>query len=107
MGVVYIAGQFLGATFGFALLKVLMPQDWVVPGFCATKPHSKSTPLQAVAIETIITCVLILVCCGVWDKRNENKQDSTAARFGFIVAGISMVAVSISNTKHYWRRSYY
>lgn len=106
MGVVYVAGQFLGATFGFALLKVLMPQDWVVPGFCATKPHSKSTPLQAVAIETIITCVLILVCCGVWDKRNENKQDSTAARFGFIVAGISMVAVSISNTKHYWRRYY-
>lgn len=74
-----------------------MPQEWVVSGFCATKPNLKTTPLQAVAIETIITCVLILVCCGVWDKRNEHKQDSTGARFGLIVAGIAMVAVSISN----------
>lgn len=74
-----------------------MPQEWVVPGFCATKPHPKSTAMQSLAIETIITCVLILVCCGVWDKRNEHKQDSTPARFGFIIAAIAMVAVRIRN----------
>ncbi|XP_050309701.1 aquaporin-like isoform X2 [Anthonomus grandis grandis] len=106
MGVIYVAGQFLGATFGFALLKILMPRAWLVDGFCATKPHEKSTPMQALAIETIITCVLILVCCGVWDKRNEQKQDSTPARFGFIVAAISMVAGPITGASMNTARSF-
>ncbi|CAH1129521.1 unnamed protein product [Ceutorhynchus assimilis] len=106
MGAVYIAAQFIGAIFGFALLRVLMPQEWVVPGFCATKPHEQSTPMQALAIESIITCVLILVCCGVWDKRNEAKQDSTPARFGLIVAAISMVAGPITGASMNTARSF-
>ncbi|XP_019764160.1 aquaporin AQPAe.a isoform X2 [Dendroctonus ponderosae] len=106
MGAVYIMAQFLGATFGFALLKVLMPQEWVVPGFCATKPHAKSTAMQSLAIETIITCVLILVCCGVWDKRNAHKQDSTPARFGFIIAAIAMVAGPITGASMNTARSF-
>ncbi|KAL1491229.1 hypothetical protein ABEB36_011858 [Hypothenemus hampei] len=106
MGVVYIVAQFIGAAFGFALLRVLMPQDWVVRGFCATQPHPKSTPQQALAIEIIITCVLILVCCGVWDKRNAQKQDSVPARFGFIIAGISMVAGPISGASMNTARSF-
>lgn len=67
----------------------------MVPGFCATKPHAKTTVMQAIVIETIITGVLILVCCAVWDKRNAHKQDSICTRFGFIVAVISIVAVSM------------
>ncbi|XP_060516952.1 aquaporin AQPAe.a-like isoform X2 [Cylas formicarius] len=106
MGLVYIVAQFLGALLGFALLRVLMPQDYVVSGFCATKPHALITPMQGLAIETIITCVLILVCCGVWDKRNAEKQDSTPARFGFIVAAISMVAGPLTGASMNTARSF-
>ncbi|XP_066147571.1 aquaporin AQPAn.G-like isoform X2 [Euwallacea fornicatus] len=106
MALVYITAQFLGATVGFALLKILMPQEWVVPGFCATKPHPKVTPMQALAIESLITCVLILVCCAIWDRRNAEKQDSVPARFGFIIAAISMVAGPITGASMNTARSF-
>lgn len=51
--------------------------------------------LQAMIIEAILTTILILVCCAVWDRRNADKPDSTPLRFGFIIAAIGMVAVSI------------
>ncbi|XP_066259169.1 aquaporin AQPAn.G-like isoform X2 [Euwallacea similis] len=106
MALVYIMAQFLGATLGFALLKILMPQEWVVPGFCATKPHPKVTPMQALAIESLITCVLILVCCAIWDRRNAEKQDSVPSRFGFIIAAISMVAGPITGASMNTVRSF-
>lgn len=106
MGAVYIVAQFLGAIFGFALLRILLPAPWVVPGFCFTKPHADSTAMQCLAIELIITCTLILVCCGVWDKRNEAKQDSVPARFGFIICAISMVAGPITGASMNTARSF-
>ncbi|KAJ8942290.1 hypothetical protein NQ318_005608 [Aromia moschata] len=92
MGVVYVVAQFVGAISGFALLKILIPQDYTKPGFCMTLPHSLITTLQALAIETIITSVLIIVVCAVWDKRNADKPDSVPLRFGFVIVAISMVA---------------
>ncbi|XP_050510894.1 aquaporin AQPAe.a-like isoform X1 [Diabrotica virgifera virgifera] len=92
MSIVYIAAQFLGATLGFALLKVLLPTDFYKDGFCMTLPHPKITAMQALAIETIISTTLILIVCAVWDKRNEKNTDSTPLRFALIIAGISMAA---------------
>ncbi|CAH1113825.1 unnamed protein product [Psylliodes chrysocephalus] len=92
MSIVYISAQFFGAILGFALLKILMPADYWVEGFCMTLPHKLISPMQALVIEIIITTTLIIVVCAVWDKRNEANQDSTALRFGLIVAAISMVA---------------
>lgn len=62
-----------------------------------TLPHTLLTTLQALAIETIITTVLIIIVCAVWDKRNADKSDSVPLRFGFVIVAISMVAVSIYN----------
>ncbi|CAG9863152.1 unnamed protein product [Phyllotreta striolata] len=92
MSLVYISAQFFGGILGFALLKLLMPADYWLDGFCMTLPHKLITPMQALAIETIITATLIIVVCAVWDKRNEDKQDSVPVRFALIVAAISMVA---------------
>lgn len=92
MAGVYILAQFAGAILGFGLLKVLMPADYYKDGFCMTLPHILLTPIQALAIEIIITATLIIVVCAVWDKRNEDKPDSVPLRFAFVVAGISMVA---------------
>jgi aquaporin related protein len=43
----------------------------------------------------VITTLLILICCAVWDKRNAEKADSLPLRFGLAIAAISMAAVSI------------
>ncbi|XP_030767829.1 aquaporin AQPAn.G-like [Sitophilus oryzae] len=106
MGVVYVAGQFLGATLGYALLKILMPEGWVSGGFCLTKPAAAASPIQALIIETIITAVLILVCCGVWDPRNAQKQDSVPLRFGLIITAIAMVAGPITGASMNTARSF-
>ncbi|XP_056634906.1 aquaporin AQPAn.G-like isoform X2 [Diorhabda sublineata] len=92
MAGIYVMAQFSGAILGFGLLKVLMPSDYYKDGFCMTLPHTLLTPMQALAIETIITATLIIVVCAVWDKRNEDKSDSVPLRFAFVIAGISMVA---------------
>ncbi|XP_018572435.1 aquaporin-like isoform X2 [Anoplophora glabripennis] len=92
MAVVYIIAQFIGAILGFALLKILIPKDYSKPGFCMTLPNTLLTTLQALAIETIITTILIIIICAVWDKRNADKSDSVPLRFGFVLVAISMVA---------------
>ncbi|KAK5646036.1 hypothetical protein RI129_004500 [Pyrocoelia pectoralis] len=101
---IYIAAQFIGAFLGFGLLKVLIPQDLdeevnsngngttTKPGLCSTTLHPKLSSMQALAIEVIITTVLIMICCSVWDKRNAKNTDSTSIRFGLIISVISMVA---------------
>ncbi|XP_031345557.1 aquaporin-like isoform X2 [Photinus pyralis] len=105
---VYIAAQFIGAFLGFGLLKVLIPEDLAEefngdvngtavpavakPGLCSTTLHPRLTSMQALAIEAIITTVLIMICCSVWDKRNAKNTDSTPVRFGLIISVISMTA---------------
>ncbi|KAG5882002.1 hypothetical protein JTB14_035289 [Gonioctena quinquepunctata] len=92
IGLVYVTAQFIGGFIGFALLKVLMPPAYFKDGFCMTLPHSLITPIQALAIEIIITTTLIIVVCAVWDKRNAHNSDSLPLRFGFVIVAISMVA---------------
>lgn len=101
---IYIAAQFLGAFLGFGLLKVLIPEDLddegnsngngttAKPGLCSTTLHPKLSSMQALTIEVVITTVLIMICCSVWDKRNAKNTDSTPVRFGLIISVISMAA---------------
>jgi len=102
----YIIGQFAGALLGFASLKMLVPAEYVATevyndilntttsriGLCTTAPHPKVSTIQALVLETIITAVLILVCCGIWDKRNDTKQDSIPIRFGLVISAIAIAA---------------
>lgn len=97
---IYITAQFIGALMGFFVLKGCLPVEFTNPelfdetikinGICCTVPHEKISIIQALFIETIITGVLIVLCCAVWDKRNANKLDSVALRFGFAVSGLSI-----------------
>lgn len=103
---IYIVAQFIGALLGFAMLKVLLPLELTTKvffnpetneteykyGLCSTTVHPKLSTIQGLTIEVIITTVLIMVCCAVWDKRNAANTDSTAVRFGFVISVISMVA---------------
>lgn len=72
--VVYILGQMLGAYFGYALLRILMSDYGSLKDsktFCQTLPSVDVT--TAFVIEFLVTMILILVCCGVWDPRNSKN----------------------------------
>lgn len=94
------------ADYGLLTIAIVKLKNCV----CTVFPNQNHTLFlnffQAVVIEAILTTILILVCCAVWDRRNADKPDSTPLRFGFIVAVIGMVAVSIlfnnifKNRKH-------
>lgn len=105
MAAAYIVAQILGAYCGYGLLKLFLPANVInVPGkdsgLCMTAVHSDIDNWQAVGIEFCITSALIFVCCGVWDPRNKNHQDSVGLRFGLVVAGLSITAVSYNYYKN-------
>lgn len=50
---------------------------------------------QAVIVETIITSILVLLCCSLWDKRNSHNTDGIPVKFGLTVATLAMSAVSL------------
>lgn len=95
MAAVYFVGQMLGGFIGYGLLKVVLPFSALMVtdashGICVTAPHPEISLVQALCIEFIITAVLALVCCGVWDSRNAKYHDSVALRFGFTIACLAI-----------------
>lgn len=101
VGALYIAAQLLGGFIGYGLLKTVVPSNVITPpgaahGMCVTIPIDEISSIQAVAIEFILTMVLILVCCGVWDPRNAKHHDSVPVRFGLAVASLACTGVSFT-----------
>ncbi|XP_023037016.1 aquaporin AQPcic isoform X1 [Drosophila willistoni] len=97
MALAYFVAQMLGAFIGYGLLKAVMPENSIYSeetpeGVCVTFIHGNLTPLQGVFIEFLITCVLISICCGVWDPRNAKFEDSVGVRFGLAVSCLSLTA---------------
>ncbi|XP_037714492.1 aquaporin AQPcic isoform X1 [Drosophila subpulchrella] len=96
MAFAYFAAQMLGAFIGYGLLMVLLPKSALEGsegnGLCVTLPHSSVLPGQAFGIEFVITSILIIVCCGVWDPRNSKFHDSVGIRFGLAIACLACAA---------------
>ncbi|XP_033253988.1 aquaporin AQPcic-like isoform X1 [Drosophila miranda] len=94
MAFVYCVAQMLGAFIGYGLLKVLLPEDTLSAGvgLCVTLPHSSISHAQAFGIEFVITAILVIVCCGVWDPRNSKFHDSVAIRFGLAISCLACAA---------------
>ncbi|XP_046805595.1 aquaporin AQPcic-like isoform X1 [Lucilia cuprina] len=97
MAIVYMCGQMLGGFIGYGLLKVVLPESTIkmpeaAHNLCVTVPHPDITPMQGFAIEFIISAILILVCCGVWDPRNAKFHDSVPIRFGLAIACLAITA---------------
>lgn len=96
MAIVYFVAQLCGAFMGYGLLMIMTPVDVLqsniaLKAVCITEPHSGLTPLQAVAMEYLSTTVLILICGGVWDPRNDKHQDSNPLKFGFAITAIGAI----------------
>uniref|UniRef100_A0A182KCU1 Aquaporin n=1 Tax=Anopheles christyi TaxID=43041 RepID=A0A182KCU1_9DIPT len=98
MVLIYFVAQFTGALCGYGLLMGVAPQAYfdqaLVDGYgsCVTAPHSSLTSAEALAIEFIVTGILVWACCGVWDPRNAQHQDSVPVKFALLVAAISVAA---------------
>lgn len=63
-------------------------------GVCSPGLKEGVTAINGLLVEFTISFILVLVCCGVWDKRNSDKHDSAPIRFGFAIAVLAMAAVS-------------
>ncbi|XP_037813727.1 aquaporin AQPcic-like [Lucilia sericata] len=94
MLLVYFIGQFFGAIAGFGLLvAVSSPMH---DKFCMTLPNGNITQLQVFVVEFIVTSMLVVVCCAVWDSRNVKHQDSLPVRLGLTVGCLIFSAVNLS-----------
>ncbi|VEN62158.1 unnamed protein product [Callosobruchus maculatus] len=101
---IFFVGQFLGALLGFGLLKAVTPSQLLgnvytngpngtltkTLGVCSPAVNPLITPTQGFLVEFLITLILALVCCGVWDPKNSDKHDSVSIRFGFTIAVLAM-----------------
>ena len=57
---------------------------------CVTSVHPEMTPLQGLLAEFLVTSILVLVVCSVFDRRNSHNTDSVSIKFGLTVAAIAM-----------------
>ncbi|XP_069965375.1 aquaporin AQPAn.G isoform X2 [Bactrocera oleae] len=96
MAGIYFVGQMLGGFIGYGLLKALIPNNTVSlerpHNLCVTAVHDDINVWQGLAIEFVITGVLIFTCCSVWDPRNAKFQDSLPIRFGLVIVCLGITA---------------
>lgn len=72
----------------------MQPNSTKAP-FCVNHVNKDLHDMQGFGVELITTMFLVLTACGVWDYRNRDKFDSVPIKFGLIVAGLALSAVSI------------
>lgn len=63
-------------------------------GICSPGLSKDVTPFQGFLIEFTLCFLLALVCCGVWDVRNNTKHDSVPIRFGLTISALALAGVS-------------
>jgi aquaporin related protein len=62
MGLVYVIAQFIGATLGYGLLKILVPEKYAGDGFCVTTLNENISVIQVKINFTILLRFFILNC---------------------------------------------
>ncbi|KAL0280364.1 UNVERIFIED_CONTAM: hypothetical protein PYX00_001676 [Menopon gallinae] len=88
----YFVSQLIGGILGYGAILSLYPAQSnmnVTHGFCTTVPNPGISTFQAFLVEFFASSILILICCGVWDKRNANKHDSAPIKFGLAITAIA------------------
>lgn len=95
---IYIVSQVIGATLGYGVLLAITPDkilrenspNGTCCAMCVTSVHPDMTSLQGLLAEFLVTAILVLVLCSVFDRRNAHNTDSIAIKFGLTVAAIAM-----------------
>lgn len=100
--VLYILAQFGGALCGYGLLRAVTPWKYYQraleygEGHCVTVPHESISTGEALAIEILLTGILVWTNCGIWDPRNKRDTDSVPIKFAFLIAGLSIAGGPIT-----------
>ncbi|XP_043263283.1 aquaporin-like isoform X1 [Colletes gigas] len=96
-GLIYLLSQMIGAIVGFGILRLVTPSDHLtakgvaeLDSFCVTDLHADLSAIQGLLLEGISTGILMLVACGVWDKRSVKNTDSLSLRFGLTVSALAL-----------------
>ncbi|XP_035919975.1 aquaporin AQPAn.G-like [Anopheles stephensi] len=98
----YIVAQFAGALCGYGLLRAVTPWQYYLQalelgdGHCVTVPHASLSSGMALAVEILLTGILVWTNCGVWDPRNKKDSDSVPIKFAFLIAGLSIAGGPIT-----------
>ncbi|CAH1117496.1 unnamed protein product [Phaedon cochleariae] len=101
---IFFVGQILGSVLGYGLVQAATPSHYLGNvyrnvsgelvktglGVCSPSLSPLITPGQGLLVEFVLSAILALVCCGVWDSRNADKHDSVAIKFGLSVAVLAM-----------------
>ncbi|RZC37437.1 MIP domain containing protein [Asbolus verrucosus] len=110
---IYFVGQVLGALGGFGLLKLATPssvldvtRNATSVGVCSPHVNPQISPIQGLLVEFLISFMLGLVCCGVWDVRNNTKHDSVPIRFGLAIAVLALAGGSYTGANMNPARSF-
>lgn len=93
----YLACQMVGGFFGYSMLLLMLPKEILdnnKPAVCLIEPMSSLSSIQIVAIEGVLTAILLLGWCALWDVRNGRFLDSVSIRMGFLVTACGFAGVS-------------
>ncbi|XP_053674596.1 aquaporin AQPAn.G-like [Anopheles nili] len=100
--ILYVVAQFTGALCGYGLLRAVTPwYSYLLAnkngnGHCVTVPHSSLSAGEALAVEILLTGILVWTNCGIWDPRNKQNSDSVPIKFAFLIAGLSIAGGPIT-----------
>lgn len=100
MAIFYVIAQVIGAIVGYGFVVAVTPTGVFSKedGLCTTTIHDKMSIGEAFLAEFLLTSILILTVCGVWDPRTAKLQDSSSIRVGFAVAVLSIVGGPYTGT---------
>ncbi|XP_018306763.1 aquaporin AQPAn.G isoform X1 [Mycetomoellerius zeteki] len=94
----YTVCQCCGAIAGSIVLKLLLPKAQVSHGLGATALHPEVTDAQGVAVEIIITFLLVLVVHAVTDPKRTDVKGWAPLAIGLAIAVAHMAAVPITGS---------
>ncbi|KYN03189.1 Aquaporin AQPAn.G [Cyphomyrmex costatus] len=94
----YAVCQCCGAIAGAVVLKLLLPKPQVALGLGATTLHSEVTDAQGVAVEIIITFLLVLVVHAVTDPKRTDVKGWAPLAIGLTISVAHMAAVRITGS---------
>lgn len=93
---VYICMHFLGAFVGYGLAYAAVPKNSGL--FCVNYSGGGYKEWKMLLVEFMLTSVLALTVCAVWDRRSRDAYDSVSLRIGLIVAGLMYAGYMYTGT---------
>lgn len=93
----FIVVQCIGAAAGSALLKVMVPEEWV-GNLGSTMISPKLTPVQGLLVEGVLTFVLLFTIHAVCDPHRKDIKGSAPLAIGLAVAACHLSGIQFTGS---------